>query len=68
MTGFPVLHHLVEFAQTRVNLVSEAISSSVVSFSFYLHSFPALGSFPLSQFFASGAKVLELRLQHQSFQ
>ena len=30
--------------------------------------FPASGSFPVSQLFASGAKVLELQLQHQSFQ
>ena len=30
-----------------------AISSSVVPFSYYLKSFPALGSFPVSQFFTS---------------
>ena len=30
-----------------------AISSSVVPFSFHLQSFPASGSFPMSQFFAS---------------
>ena len=29
------------------------ISSSVILFSFHLQSFPALGSFPMSQFFAS---------------
>ena len=40
------------------------ISSSVVPFSFCLQSFPASGSFPLSQL----AKVLELQLHHQSFQ
>ena len=33
-----------------------AISSSVVPFSSCLQSFPALGSFPMSQFFASGAQ------------
>ena len=44
------------------------ISSSVVPFSSCLQSFPALGSFPMSQSFTSGAKVLELQLQHQSFQ
>ena len=43
------------------------ISSSVVLFS-CLQSFPALGSFPVRQFFASVAKVLEFQLQHQSFQ
>ena len=41
-----------------------AISSSVVPFSSSLQSFPASGSFPVSQL----AKVLELRLQHQAFQ
>ena len=40
------------------------ISSSVVPFSSSLQSFPAPGSFPMSQFFASG----EFQLQHQSFQ
>ena len=32
------------------------ISSSVVPFSSYLQSFPASGSFPMSQFFASGGQ------------
>ena len=32
------------------------ISSSVVPFSFHLHSFPASGSFPLRQFFTSGGQ------------
>ena len=35
------------------------ISSSVIPFSSCLRSFPASGSFQMSQFFASGAKVLE---------
>ena len=43
------------------------ISSSVVPFSSHLQSFPASGSFQMSQCFASG-KVLEFQLQHQSFQ
>ena len=42
------------------------ISSSVVTFS-CLQSFPALGSFPISQLFTSGGQ-LELQFQHQSFQ
>ena len=33
-----------------------AISSSVVPFSFCLQSFPASGSFPMSQFFSSGGQ------------
>ena len=34
------------------------ISSSVVPFSFCLHSFPASGSFPMSQFFASSGQSI----------
>ena len=37
-------------------------------FSSCLQSFPASGSFPVSQFFASVSQILELQLQHQSFQ
>ena len=32
--GFPVLHYLLEFVQTHVHWVSDAISSSIVPFSF----------------------------------
>ena len=34
------------------------ISSSVIPFSSYLQSFPASGSFPMSQFFASGGQSI----------
>ena len=44
------------------------ISSSVIPFTSCLQSFPASGSFQMSQFFTSGIKVLEFQLQHQSFQ
>ena len=44
------------------------ISSFAALFSFCLQSFPATESFPVSRLFASGTKVLELQLQHQSFQ
>ena len=44
--GFPVHHQLSELAQT--------ISSSVIPFSSHLKSFPASGSFQMSQFFESG--------------
>ena len=40
---------------------------SVILFS-HLQSFPASGSFQMSEFFASGSRSLELQLQHQSFQ
>ena len=43
------------------------ISSSVVPFS-CLHSFPASGSFPMSQFFTSGGQSVGVPLQHQSIQ
>ena len=42
------------------------ISSSVGPFSCH-QSFPTSGSFQMSQFFALGGQVLELQLQHQSF-
>ena len=52
MPGFPVLHHLLEFAQTHVHWVSQwrhpTISSSVTPFSSCLQSFPASGSFHLT--------------------
>ena len=35
-----------------------AISSSVIPFSSYLQSFPASGSFPVSQFFTSGGQTI----------
>ena len=44
------------------------ISSSAIPFSSHLQSFLATGSFPTSQFFASGGEVLEFQLQYQSFQ
>ena len=53
---FPVLHHLSELAQTNVHWVYDAIqpiSSSVIPFSSYLPSFPASGSFLMSQLFAT---------------
>ena len=45
-----------------------AVSSSVASFSSCPQSFPASGSFPTSWFLHQVAQVLELQLQHQSFQ
>ena len=52
--GFPVHHRLPELTQTHVHRVSDAIQPShpVVPFSSRLHSFPASGSFQMSQFFA----------------
>ena len=50
--GLPVHHQLLEFTQTHVHRVSDAIQpshSSVVAFSSCPQSLPALGSFPMSQ-------------------
>ena len=44
------------------------ISSSVVPFSSCPQSFPASGSFPMSQFFASGGQSIGVSAQHPSFQ
>ena len=65
MPGFPVLHHLPEFAETHVHQVGEAIQPS----------HPLSSPFPpvlnLSQhqgLFQWVAKVLDFQLQHHSFQ
>ena len=59
MLGFPV-HQLLELAQTHVHWVSDAIQPShpLIRFSSHLQSFPASGSFPTSQFFASGGQSI----------
>ena len=44
------------------------ISFSVIPFSSCPQSFPASGSFQMSQLLASGGQVLEFQLQHKSFQ
>ena len=71
MLGFPVHHQLPELAQTYVHRVSDAIQPS------HPLSFPSPPAFNLChhQGLFQGvsalhqvAKVLELQLQHQSFQ
>ena len=82
--GLPVHHQLPEFTQTHVHWVADAIeplsspsdaSSSVIPFSSRLQSFPASGSFQMSQLFASGdqsigvsvsASVLPVNIQDSS--
>ena len=69
--GLPVHHQLLEFTQTQRPSswwCHPTISSSVIPFSSRLQSFLASGSFPLSQFFASGGQSIGVLLQHQSFQ
>ena len=59
MPGFPVLRHLLEFAQTHVHWVDDTIQPScpVTPFS-HLQSFPASRSFPMSWLFASGGQSI----------
>ena len=60
MPGFPVHHKLLELAQTHTlsHWCHPTISSSVVLFSSCLQSFPASGSFPMSQFLTSGSQSI----------
>ena len=55
MPGLPVHHQLAEFTQTHVRWVRDAIQPShpVIPFSSCLQSFPASGSFQISQLFTS---------------
>ena len=74
--GLPVHHHLPEFTQTHVHRVGDAVQPyhPLIPFS-HLQSFPASGSFQMSQFFASGgqnvvdsakASVLPMNIQDWS--
>ena len=68
--GFPVHHHLLEFTQTHVHPVSDAIQPSHPLSS----PFPPAPnpfqhqSFPMSQLFAWGGQNTEFQLEHHSFQ
>ena len=71
--GFPVLHYLLELAQTHVHWVDDVIQPFyplVIPFSSCPQSFPASGSFPMSWLFSSGgqssgasASVLSMNIQ-----
>jgi len=57
--GFPVHQQLPELAQTHIHWVGDpTIPSSVVPFSSRLQSFPASGSFQMSQFLTSGGQSI----------
>ena len=59
--GFPVLHHLPEFAQTHVHWDSDAIQPShplSSPFSSCPQSFPVSGSLPVSQLLTSGGQSI----------
>ena len=71
MPGFPVLHYLTEFVQTDVHQVGDAIQPShplsppsppALNLSQHQGFFQCVGSW------YQVAKVLQLQLQHQSFQ
>jgi len=72
--GFPVHHQHLEFTQTHVHRVGDAIQPShpVITFSSHPQFFPASGSFQMSQLFTSGglsigvsgsASVLPMNIQ-----
>ena len=58
MPGFPIHYQLPELVQTHVHQVSDAIQPShpLIPFPSCLQSFPASGSFPMSQFFSPGGQ------------
>ena len=59
MPGFPVLHYLLEFAQTHVHWVSDAIQPShPLSFLSLAFNLSQLESFPMSQLFSSGGQSI----------
>ena len=59
MPDFPVHHQLPELAQTHVHWVADpTISFSVIPFSSCFQSFPASGSFPMSQLFTSSGQSI----------
>ena len=69
--GFPVLHYLPEFAQTHVHWVGDAIQPSHPLLPSSPPAFNLSQNQGLFQWVSSlhqVAKVLELQLQHQSFQ
>ena len=57
MPGLPVHHQLLEFTQTHVDWVGDA-TQSVIPFSSCLQSFPASGSFSMSQLFTSSGQSI----------
>ena len=75
MPDLPVHHQILELAQNHAHQVSDAIQPSYPwSHPSCLQSFPAEGSFPMSQLFTSGGQsigvststsVLPRNIQHQ---
>ena len=58
--GFPVLYYLLEFAQNHVHWVGMPSNHLILCHPLLLfpQSFPASGSFPMSQFFTLGGQSI----------
>ena len=67
-SGFPVFHYLPEFSQTLVHWVGDDIHLISVSHFSCPQSFPASGSFPVSQFFTSGGQSIGVSASTSVFQ
>ena len=57
--SFTISQRLLKLMSIK-SVVHPTISSSVIPFSFCLQSCPASGSFPMTQFFASGGQSIEV--------
>ena len=71
MPGFPVLHYVLEFAQTHVHWIADAIQPSnplLPPFPPVLNLSQHRGLFQRVSPWHQMARILELQLQHQSFQ
>ena len=70
MPGLPVPHHLLKFAQVHVHFIGDVILSSypLMPSSFAFNLSQHQGIFHRVSSLHQVAKVLELQLQHQSFQ
>ena len=55
MSSFTMSWSLLKFMSIELKMLSK-ISSSAITFSFYLQSFPESGSFPVSWLFTSGGQ------------
>ena len=60
MPGFPFLHHLLEFAETHVHWVGDAINHPILCCPLLLLAsiVPSSGSFPMSWLFTSGGQSI----------
>ena len=68
ISGFTVLHYLLEFAQTHDNWVNNAIQPSHPLSPLSPPAFNLSGSFPMSQPFTSGGQIIGVSASAQSFQ